>query len=68
MEYYETSGKAPVSKTPFFVAGGTLPGTVASYVDRMADMSLMAALQAGEFCYILDTRQVGKSSTPVVTA
>ncbi len=46
----------------YFVPGGTLPGNVPSYVEREADAVLFKALLAGEFCYVLDTRQVGKSS------
>lgn len=47
---------------PFFVAGGTLSADAPSYVERQADRDLQAALRAGEYCYVLDSRQVGKSS------
>ncbi|MCW3098377.1 MAG: hypothetical protein JWL77_3995 [Chthonomonadaceae bacterium] len=53
---------------PYFVVGGTLTGNAASYVERRADTELLAALQAGEYCYVLDTRQVGKSSLIVRAA
>jgi WD40 repeat protein len=53
---------------PFFVAGGTLRHDVPSYVEREADRELLAALRAGEFCYVLTARQVGKSSLMVRTA
>lgn len=52
----------------YFFLGGTLPNSVPSYVERTADRELLEALRAGEFCYVLDTRQVGKSSLMVRTA
>jgi WD40 repeat protein len=51
----------------FFVTGGTLPADAPSYIERAADRDLVAALLAGEFCYVLDTRQMGKSSLIVRT-
>ena len=56
------------SASSYYFTGGTLPGTVPSYVERQADQDLLSALLAGEFCYVLDTRQVGKSSLMVRTA
>src|SRR6476469_2941196 len=47
---------------PLFIAGGTLTADAPSYVERQADRELQAALRAGEYCYVLDSRQVGKSS------
>jgi WD40 repeat protein len=44
-----------------FQAGGTL-GEDAFYVERPADEELPAALRRGELCYVLSTRQIGKSS------
>ncbi|MBM3824083.1 MAG: hypothetical protein FJ404_14555 [Verrucomicrobia bacterium] len=52
----------------FYVAGGTLGLEVPSYVERQADKELLAALNAGEFCYVLTSRQMGKSSLMVRTA
>ena len=52
----------------FYVTGGTLQYDAPSYVERRADQELLAALRKGEFCYVLDTRQVGKSSLMVRTA
>lgn len=54
--------------TQFYVAGGTLGLDVPSYVERQADRELLAALEAGEFCYLLTSRQMGKSSLMVRTA
>src|SRR5262249_47969956 len=52
----------------FFVTGGTLPLSASSYVEREADTDLLANLRAGEFCYVLNSRQMGKSSLMVRTA
>lgn len=52
----------------YFVAGGTLTPHAKTYVTRQADARLFEALTAGEYCYILDTRQVGKSSLIVHAA
>lgn len=52
----------------FYITGGTLPIDAASYVPRKADAALLQGLQEGEFCYVLDTRQMGKSSLMVRTA
>ncbi|RYG21673.1 hypothetical protein EON82_18440, partial [bacterium] len=55
------------SNAPFFVAGGTVPPGAPSYVERAADQELYEALLAGEFCYVLNSRQMGKSSLAVRT-
>jgi hypothetical protein len=52
----------------FYVTGGSLPREATSYAARDADCLLLSELQAGQFCYVLDTRQVGKSSLMVRTA
>lgn len=52
----------------YFVAGGTLPRSVPSYVVRSADEQIYEALSAGEFAYVLTSRQLGKSSLMVRTA
>ncbi len=54
--------------TDFFVAGGTLRPQSQSYVPRPADDALLNHLLAGEFCYVLTPRQMGKSSLMVRTA
>ncbi len=39
-----------------------MPADSPPYVERQADRDLPSALQAGECCHVLDSRQVGKSS------
>ena len=46
----------------FFITGGTLPPDADSYIIRHADEELLEGLRRGEFCYVLNTRQMGKSS------
>lgn len=51
----------------FYVAGGTLRASAPSYVNRPADEDLFNLAQTGEFCYVLTSRQMGKSSLMVRT-
>ena len=46
----------------FYITGGTLPADALCYVERQADLDLLESLLDAQFCYVLDTRQVGKSS------
>src|SRR5215813_11516663 len=48
--------------TSFYVAGGTLRPDTPSYVERRADQELFDRTMAGDFCYVLTSRQMGKSS------
>ncbi|MEG5000046.1 AAA-like domain-containing protein [Microcoleus sp. B4-D4] len=47
--------------------GGSLASDAPTYVVRKADDQLYQALKNGEFCYILNSRQMGKSSLLVRT-
>ncbi|NJN49093.1 MAG: hypothetical protein HC805_04020 [Alkalinema sp. RL_2_19] len=48
-----------------FHVGGSLPLNAVTYVSRQADDLLYQAVANGEFCYVFNSRQMGKSSLRV---
>lgn len=56
------------SPQTFYVAGGTLRDDAPSYIERKADQELYEGLALGQLCYVLTSRQMGKSSLMIRTA
>lgn len=52
----------------YYVVGGTMNPDSPSYIERKADTELYEHVLAGEFCYVLTPRQLGKSSLMARTA
>ncbi|MGI0491843.1 AAA family ATPase [Alkalinema pantanalense CENA528] len=57
------SAEAPSAYT--YQVGGSLPMDAPTYVVRSSDRYLYKALHQGQFCYVLNSRQMGKSSLMV---
>jgi WD40 repeat protein len=50
-----------------YQVGGSLAADASCYFSREADAEFYQSLKAGEFCYVLNSRQMGKSSLRVQT-
>ncbi|MBO3462128.1 AAA-like domain-containing protein [Aetokthonos hydrillicola Thurmond2011] len=50
-----------------YQVGGSLPESSTTYVKRQADTDFYEGLKAGDFCYVLNCRQMGKSSLRIQT-
>ena len=50
-----------------YQVGGSLHQDATTYTVRKADAEIFQALMAGDFCYVLNSRQMGKSSLRVQT-
>ncbi|MGJ5629893.1 AAA-like domain-containing protein [Nostoc sp. CALU 1950] len=55
------------SSSNFYQVGASLPIDAPSYVQRQADEEFYQKLRSGKFCYVLNSRQMGKSSLRVQT-
>src|SRR5438105_4837006 len=63
-----TDSRQTITERSYYVAGGTLRLDTPSYVVRKADSDLYDGLTRGEFCYVLTSRQMGKSSLMIRAA
>lgn len=59
---------ASFAEAGFFYDRGTLRQDAPSYIERQSDRELLEGLVHGEYCYVLTSRQMGKSSLMVQTA
>ena len=59
------NGESNSTPRDIFQVGGSLPPDASTYIEREADDQLYQGLKAREFCYVLNSRQMGKSSLRV---
>ena len=55
------------NNSDFYQIGASLSSDAPSYVKRLADEKFYQKLREGKFCYVLNSRQMGKSSLRVRT-
>lgn len=53
--------------TAFYQVGGSLDFNHPTYINRQADHDIYNLLKSGEYCYVFNSRQMGKSSLRVQT-
>ena len=68
MSFFNRDYRGYIMNQNFYQVGGTLPIHAPSYINREADKELYLALKEGKYCYVLNARQVGKSSLLVHTS
>lgn len=50
-----------------YQVGGSLSVDAPTYINRQADRELLTYLEQGDFCYVFNSRQMGKSSLLIRT-